>query len=495
MSENYSTVSEDLWNIAERMQSAPKDTVLYEYVPFENSGADVTGAPSYQLWTTDANSKWYLPGTFIEVRFKIQKAGPANLTLADHTALASNGWCLFEDLKVSANEQQIAFCTNLGKLSHVRNLIESSPQYLRTVGEQAHYFLDEVSDLGNVATVAYSPPLVGDNTSVGESPVSFYHESRYTRALVNGGTNASVTSMRQNPTFDRAMKRKIDRILERENVDDKGFQTLFLPVRDVAPVFNLDKIITGTKIKLELRKATVAAEAIFGATQGCSIVINKVVMWMPRLRGSLAAEAAFKSQVDAHPIVKHAYENAIMYKYPYSTLGQGLQRMNLVSRQSRPTKVIIGFQWMQRDTDERLNPLKFDRLLANDANALSSVTLYANGTPVPMYPYEPDSQYVRIIQDLYRLDKADTDKTGSTCISYENWAKMYPLFGFDLSKLEGQPYESVSTVELILEWRTKSAITNAGISSPANYNVVAMIYSEAAIHLDYSKGVTLIQTE
>jgi len=216
------------------------------------------------------------------------------------------------------------------------------------------------------------------------------------------------------------------------------------------------------------------------------IQIQRVRMWIARVRPSFDALAKVEKQIAAKPVVEHKYDNVKLYTLNKTTAA-GEQNWQLVHKSSRPTRVIVGFQFANRNTLEELNPLEFDLLGAVGASVINRVELRMNGKQVPNIVYDPSYDHARIVQELYRLGGADVDASTSSCITYDNWKLLYPLFGFDLSQQEGAAYESRSTAVLDLIWNLSSAANSA-------YNVVALVFSEGSAYFDHSSGVSTIKT-
>lgn len=476
---------------------AVKDIVDYEYMAYENSNANVSDQTQYRLWSTDTQSHYYLPSAQLEVSFftyqgALGSTGPTTPVLASQsTALASNGWSLFQDCKLRLNDLEVAQVMKPGKMCQILNLVEKGKNNIDTIGEMSHYFVDSVSDLGVTGTVFYrDAPAAGAGTTVtadgasgstGEAynPLGMYDEIQFARTVIgSGSTGSAVTSVRKNPDYDPAFKRKVDRAVA-------GIQKIFLPLKDIFPILELDRVVKGTKIEVELNKISNVAEALFGATTTSSINIVRVRLWLARLRPSLSALSRIESQIAANPLVTHTFDNVRLYTLPYNDTSIGDKIWQLTHKQSRPSKIYVGFQFMTRDSDVRLNPLQFDGLGTSGAMNISRIELRANGKAVPNVAYTPDTETSRILYDLYRMGSKDIED--SACITYKNWKSVYPIFGFDLSMQEGSPYETRSQTVLDLFWSLSTA-------AAAAYNVVAVVVSEGSALVDYSSGQTTIRT-
>lgn len=478
MSESNLT-ADTIWNVSQSMGMTPKDTIDYEMMYYENQGSNVVNDTNYRLWTTDVNSFYYLPSAMLQVDITTyQSDGSTQVTTANNTALASNGWMLFQDARLRVQDKELGHVQYPGKLCHVRNLVEAGRDYIETVGENSHYFLDSVSDTGDVSFSAYT-----EGTVVAE-PAGMYHEVDYTLS----GATGTVSTATKNPKFDPAFKRKVDRAT---SSDYSGTQKLFLPVSDIFPLLDLDRVVRGSKIEIELNKISNIKEAMFGALTDGTITINRIRLWIARVRPSFDALAKVEKQITAKPVVEHQYDNCRMYSIN-KTAASGEQNWQLVHKSNKPKQVYCFFQLAQRNTDARLNPLEFDLLGATGTAGscnINRVELRANGKQLPNIVYDPSYDHSRLVQEIYRIGGNDIDLTASSLVTYKNWKTLFPLFAFDLSELEsGSSYESRTQVVLDFIW-------NLNGTPPAAYNVYAMVVSEGQSSLDYSSGLTTIKTE
>lgn len=466
---------DSIWNVSQELGLMPKDTVSHEMMYYENGGSNVSNDTNYRLWTTDTNSFYYLPSAMVQVDFKtLRTDGTTQVTLANNTALCGNGWSLFQDARLRIQDTEVAHVQHPGKLSHMRNMIESGKEYIDTVGANAHYYCDTIPDNGSVKPyVAAAPGTPTNNTGKYDS-IKLEYQAANQLKLAS-----------PNPDHDPAHKKRVDRAVK---PDYDGYQKIFLPLKDLFPVLELDRVVRGSKIEVELNKISNIKEALSGgiASAASLIQIKRVRLWIARVRPSFDALAKVEKQIAAKPVVEHKYDNVKLYTLNKTTAA-GEQNWQLVHKSSRPTRVVVGFQFANRNTLEELNPLEFDLLGAAGASVINRVELRMNGKQIPNIVYDPSYDHARIVQELYRLGGSDVDASTSSCITYDNWRELYPLFGFDLSQQEGAAYESRSTAVIDLIWNLSSTAADA-------YNVVALVFSEGSAYFDHSSGISTIKT-
>lgn len=484
----------DIFDIDVPLPPKPRKTQEVEFVAYENQGRNLANDTSYRLWSTDQSSYFYLPGAHLEIDYKVTKSddsAPAT-TANNQVTLASNGWYMFEDARLLISDVEVHHIQKPGKVAHLKMLCDSSKDWVEQCGANQHYFLDEVSDKGDVTTIDAVDPVTGAATTASTTPVGFYYEDQYTRTVGASETNSHVTSVLPNPLFDPAYKRKLDRQI----AAGTGYQRCVLPLKDIFPFCNLPRVLKGSRIEFRANKIATAVEALFGdsgvdgATPG-KLVINRMQLWIPRVTPNPAVQSSLIDKItsmkSADSKVVHTFENCLLYSYPYSDTSAGQKTYQLVHKQNLPLKVIVGFQFANRATSDKLNPLKYDLLGADDACQISDIHMNHNGRMVPNVRYNPkDEGHARILNDFYRV--CNIDDEGSSCITEENWASMFPLFSFDLSHLSNEAMESVTQSVLDLKWTVAS-----GGASRA-YTVFAWVFSEQKVKIDYSGMTSTVVT-
>jgi len=511
-----------IWDIGMPTPLLPRDTVDYDYFSYESQGGNISAQTNYRMFTTDATGFYYLPSAMIQVAFTVTKSdGVTQVDLADNAALCANGWSLFEDARLRMNDQEVAMVQKPGKLCHIVNLVDKGLTWVQTVGKDYHYFVESVSDLATTGATGiasdrpaqYVAPIVASTLATDGSfqPRGMYDQVQLIKTAISGATGA-VQLVQQNPNWDPAFQQRVNRAIFKPIGADgtvstgAALQNIFLPLKDIFPLMELDRVVQGTKIEIELNKISQVAEAIFsGNTSNCLINIQRIRFWVARLRPSLSALARVEEQVAANPVVNHTYDNYKLYLQPYNNTAQGEQSFQIQHKQNKPTKVFIAFQYAVRSSNQLLNPLQFDLLGVRQTNTtgltgmgpnqvscnLQNVQLRHNGKPVPNLPYDPNTDYSRILYDLYRLGAKESED--SACITFDNWKNLYPIFGFDLSLLEGAPYEARSQSTLDMYWNVSNTINNTFIASQS-YNVYAVVVSEGSAVVDFSSGITNVRT-
>lgn len=457
--------------------SMSQDMSNYELVRCDPMG-DCTSMVQYKVFTTDQSSIYDVANASLEVQFSIlDSSGVTGVTTASQVGLCSNGWSLFENAKLFLGEQEVLNVQKPGLVSQVRLITESSRGYIDTIGEHSHQYIDSVptSASGVSGQAAYVAPATGATTGV--SPISQYDPIQYTKGIL--GATGTIQAVYPNAEYDPAFRKKVDRAAA-------GLQKIFLNVAEIFPLLKTS-VLQGTKFELELNKVSNVQECLYGtsSTTGSLVAISRVVLWMPRIKPSLAAQARFQSQIAASPQVQLEYEALTLHRQPWTNKDAGDQTWQLSSKANKPLRAYLVFQRTARSTSQAYNSLEFD-LPASKTNILSQVTIRANGKQCPSFPYTPSSDYSRILSDLYKMTGKTWNDVDSSPLTKSNWPTVYPIFGFDLSAADSSAYESRSVQNLEVNWTTNA-------STDSNYNVFLILVSLGRAVIDHSSGLSTVK--
>lgn len=468
------------------------EEVKYTPVRFEQQSNYSATTVDFQAYTTDRSAFYDLQQAAIEVDFDVTQSDGTPIELSDQTALASNGWSLFDTMQISVNGKVIQdYHQGAPKLvSHMQNLTRRSREWLETVGKNSHHFVDIVSDSGIGITGYAGPHVTGTAAPAATTlPVnSFYHEHESDKEDLGSGAYA-LTRTAANSKFDKTFKEKVD-LAVLHGTRGKS-QKIFLPLTEICPLLeSLDKVVQGVVLKVDSKKVDTAAKAVFGVSTDCLVKITGFALWVPTVQPTLSALARFQKSISEKPRVELQYRDVALVREQISNPAvAGQKRIRLESAVNNPTRVLVGFRDVRRDSDRRFNPLEFD--LCGGANpktiGISRIHLRANGVSTPSEEYLPKEDSHRILQDLYRIYGKNMDATDSCVVTSKSWQDLHSIFAFSLDGSDAQAqFESSSSVNLELVFESDAC--------NYNYEVVALIESKAKGFLDYSSGETKILT-
>ena len=367
----------------------------YEYVrfhldnvidqPANNQSQKKTG---YRFTINDRSTFFDFFNGYFEVTKELQKkANGAGYAAADRITMINGSHSLIKHMVIKSSGKIVYESDNLHRITNVKNLLEYSDDYSRSVAKNSFWYIDTDSTT--------------TNTNLG-------FEAR--------------------------------RILSQANADDGGggariinemiplnrysfFQEL---ERNMLPPMQLT-------IELTLNEDSEMIHMANGTDAG-RVVINRLYLWLPRLIPKDSMYSNFISE-----FLKPTSWIYMRDLYNQSANTRALQNMFQISPAIDNVEHV--FVYLQRtngpnDDENERTPYLFDtfKLNAADANSsLSSCRLeYGQNTFYPELEYDADSK-IRIFNDLMAYSFRKNDYNSGTQLNVSNFTSLYGLIYFDLT--------------------------------------------------------------
>ena len=342
----------------------------------------------YKFLVNDRSSffDWY--NAFFEVQFKLDlKADDGDIADTDVTMI-NGSHSLIKHMVVRSSEKIIYDTDNLHKVTFVKNLLEYSDDYSRSVAKNSFWYLDT-----NDST---------QNTNLGY----------LARKTLTQGRNAGPAG----PGKEVNVTIPLNRYSFFERLEGKLLPPLQL------------------KIEIEL---TPDAELLYGAVDTGRLIINRFYLWVPRLEPKDSLMTKFISEFQK----PSRWTNLRELYISSANTRQGSGDFRISPSIDRVKQVFV---YAQRANNSIMteNPYIFDTFKLNAGNNGSSLTTcrleYGNGTFYPEYSYESDSKS-RIFSALMNYSWKKNDYNTGTQLSVTNFSTLYPLIYFDLTYQEDRP--------------------------------------------------------
>ena len=342
----------------------------------------------YKFLVNDRSSfyDWY--NAFFEVQFQLDlKADGGEIADTDVTMI-NGSHSLIKHMVVRSSEKIIYDTDNLHKVTFVKNLLEYSDDYSRSVAKNSFWYLDT-----NDST---------QNTNLGY----------LARKTLTQGRNAGPAG----PGKEVNVTIPLNRYSFFETLEGKLLPPLEL------------------KIEIEL---TPDAELLYGAVDTGRLIINRFYLWVPRLEPKDSLMTKFISEFQK----PSRWTNLRELYISSANTRQGSGDFRISPSIDRVKHVFV---YAQRANNSIMteNPYIFDTFKLNAANFNSSLTTcrleYGNGTFYPEYSYESDSKS-RIFSYLMNYSWKKNDYNTGTQLSVTNFSTLYPLIYFDLTYQEDRP--------------------------------------------------------
>ena len=377
---------------------------------------------------------WY--NAYFEVQFKLQKL--ANGGAYDHNddriTVINGSHSLMNHITIRSAGKIVYDTDNLHKITFVKNLLEYSDDYSRSVAKNSFWYLD---------------------------------------------TKDSLTAAGANTGFN-------DRRLLTLNNNDVN---VLIPINRYSFFEELEgRMLVPMQLQLEIQLQDDNELIYKGATADPRnlpgrVVINRFLLWVPRLTPKDSLYDKFVSSF----LVNNAWTyNREMYQVSAPTNSSGFFQ---ISPSIDNVKAIFVYLQRARTKNAEANPYIFDTFKLNAADNNSSLTTcrleYGNGVFYPETEYDSESK-VRIFNDLMSYGMRKNDYNSGTQLSISAYKAVYPIIYFDLS----YQTEKVTRDRKQLIFRYK---LNA--NSTANFNVHAIVlYEETVVINKVGNELVIVQT-
>ena len=358
---------------------------------------------------------WY--NSFFEVQFQVQKKADGATTGADRVTVINGSHSLIKHMMIKSAGKIVYDTDNLHKVTFVKNLLEYSDDYSRSVAKNSLWYLDTDSTTANT------------NTGF---------ESR--RLLTTGLNDVNVLIPLNRYSFF-------------EELEDR----MLVPMQ--------------LQFNIHLQNDN---ELIFQAAgDEHRVVVNRFFLWVPKLIPKDSLYDKFVSSFLTKSIWKYRRE---MYEVSASTRNSGFFQ---ISSSIDDVKAVFIYLQRNRTNLATENPYLFDTYklnVDNNTSHLSTCRLeYGNGLYYPETEYDSDSK-VRIFNDLMAYGMRKNDYNTGTQLNMSNYNSLYGLIFFDLSF---QP-ERVTRDPKQLIFRYKLS-ANSAINSSFSVHAVVFYDEEVII--------------
>ena len=367
----------------------------YEYVrfhldnvieqPANNQSQKKTG---YRFTINDRSTFFDFFNGYFEVTKELQKkANGAGYAAADRITMINGSHSLIKHMVIKSSGKIVYESDNLHRITNVKNLLEYSDDYSRSVAKNSFWYIDT--------------DLTTANTNLG-------FEAR--------------------------------RILSQANADDGGggarIINEMIPLNRYSFFQELErKMLPPMQLTIELTLND-DSELIHKAQAAAAgrVVLKRLYLWLPRLIPKDSMYSNFVSE-----FLKPTTWTYMRDLYNQSANTQALQNMFQISPAIDNVEHV--FVYLQRtdgpnDEESERSPYLFDTFQLNADNnnsSLSSCRLeYGNNTFYPELEYDTDSK-IRIFNDLMSYAFRKNDYNSGTQLNLSNFTSLYGLIYFDLS--------------------------------------------------------------
>ena len=367
----------------------------YEYVhfhldnvieqPANNQSQKKTG---YRFTINDRSTMFDFFNGYFEVTKELQKrADGAGYAQADRITMINGSSSLIKHMVIKSSGKIVYESDNLHRITNVKNLLEYSDDFSRSVGKNSFWYLDT------------------DRTTA-DTNTGFEARRILTQANQNNGGGGAKSNNEMIPLNRYSFFQELEKKM--------------LPPMQLA-------------FELTLNEDSEMIHMANGTDAG-RVVVKRLYLWLPRLIPKDSMYSNFVSE-----FLKPTTWTYMRDLYNQSANTRAIQNMFQISPAIDDVKHV--FIYLQRtdapnDDEAERSPYLFDtfKLNAADANSsLSSCRLeYGNNTFYPELEYDADSK-IRIFNDLMSYAFRKNDYNSGTQLNVSNFSSLYGLIYFDLT--------------------------------------------------------------
>ena len=337
----------------------------------------------YKFTINDRSSYYDWYNAYFEVQFQLQKLDDgARYVVADRAAVISGAHSLINHIMIKSAGKIVYDTNNLHKVTFVKNLLEYSDDFGRSVAKNSLWYLDT------------------DATS----------------ADTNSGYQARKLLM-----TDANVLKNVNVIipLNRYSFFEELNERILVPMQ--------------LELNIELQNDD---ELIFkaAAADNGRVVVNRFLLWVPKL---LPKDSLFNKFIDDYYKPSTWNYNREMYQVSAPTHSSGFFQIS--SSIDNVTDIFIYLQRAKTNNADE-NPYLFDTFKLDSAdNAVANHRYlttcrleYGNGIFYPETEYDSESK-VRIFNDLMSYGMRKNNYNSGTQLNLTDYNSLYSLIYFDLS--------------------------------------------------------------
>ena len=380
----------------------------------------------------------------------------------DNIGTVNGSNSLIKKIQVRAEGREVYDCDYANHCVNIKNLLEYSPSYAKTVGTNEFYF--------------------PDTSRSAES-------KKYTRRFVTHRQNVAGNA--------------VDRGLMIDDVDanyNKGFAArkvllgasaevnCEIPLNRYSFFEELqDRLLPNVRIELQIEMEndknliwrTGAADAA-GTTY--RLIITRLQLYVPRMIFNSEGQKLYlENYLKPH---KWSYLTETTYNQDMRTQRTGNFRLTNGILKSR--HVFIFFINNTNLDNQLANPFLYNTFsVSTDPRTLDQCYLeVGNGNEYPHLKYEPTLDPSRVFRDVMKYVNANNDLQGGTLLNISNFKNLYPFVYFDLTKQRMD----------LKDGNTKLSFhyTLSGTTA-SDYTIYGIVLSDKDAEIDKESGKLLLR--
>ena len=350
--------------------------------PANNQSQKKTG---YRFTINDRSTMFDFFNGYFEVTKELQKkADGAGYATADRITMINGSHSLIRHMVIKSSGKIVYESDNLHRITNVKNLLEYSDDYSRSVAKNSFWYLDS------------------DNTAA-DTNLGFEQRRILTQAVNNDGTGGAKSINEMIPlnrySFFEELERKI------------------LPPMQLT-------------IELTLNEDSELIHMANGTDEG-RVIVNRLYLWLPKL---IPKDSMYSKFVSEYLKPKTWVYMRDLYNQSANTRAvQNMFQISPAIDNVRHVFIYLQLTDGPHNAESERSPYLYNTFRLDANSSLSSCRLeYGNNVFYPELEYDGDSK-IRIFNDLMSYAFRKNDYNTGTQLHVSNFTSLYGLIYFDLT--------------------------------------------------------------
>ena len=435
----------------------PKYIERYEDVVFELDTALVT--PGNTLHQTKTNHTIVVDGSGeitpfdwyharFNVNFKLQLlANGGNVGAAAQSGIVNSVFSLINKIDVKMNGISVYDCSDVNHATNIKNLLEYSNGYVKSLGTNEFFYLDTTRD--TVLTEFTQIALTGQAQNITPTKVNGYNSGfavRHTLLVDNAVVNAEIPLNRYG-FFERLH----------------------------------DELLPNTKIEL---KITLESDAnLVWRTGGadCRVIVTKLQLIVPRITFNANGLKIYTDNYFMNK--KWSYLREQIYSDDATQQASGNYR--ITTGINKPRHVFVFIINEANDNSQTANKFLYNTFSPANQQLTECRLVVGNGRDYPEVPYTPVDEPSRVFRDVMKYIHANSEYAHDTLLTRSNFNSIFSFVYFDLTKQSTDIKDG--TTKLTFHYKLSGAAN-------AQYKIHALVLYEQDVELIKTSGKLMLRS-
>ena len=419
-----------MFRVRDKLESYEMTQFLLDNIielPGNNNSQKKTG---YRFTINNRSSFFDYFNGYFEVTKELQKkADGAGYAAADRISMINGAHSLIKHMVIKSGGKIIYESDNIHRTTNVKNLLEYSDDFSRSVAKNSFWYLDTENSTAN--------------TNAG-----FEARRILTQAANNDGSGGAKSINEMIP-------------LNRYNFFEETEDNILPPMQ--------------LTFELTLNDDNELIHKAAGADDG-RVVVTSFYLWLPKIIPKASVSDNFIK--DFLKPTKWVYMRDLYNQSPDTRAVQNMFRISPAIDDVKHVFIYLQRTSGPNNEENERTPYIFDTFKLNAADANSSLAScrleYGNNTFFPHLEYDANSK-IRIFNDLMSYDYRKNNFNTGTQLNVHNFTSLYGLIYFDLTSQKEAPTRDPK--QLVLNYKFNTAPT-------ANVRAHAIVFHESEIVVD-----------